>query len=252
VGACSAETGTTHELLRLPVGLTRGLDQLVNNQDSLANALVADPSFVDTGNAQNSEVARRVREEQRAALAWSSTQHSPLYFGPCDQVDTIVRQVYGDSVRSVTVNGFNEQVANVQPAQPKENEPVAVAAPVVSQPEPVESATAQPSSSYNSAGVAHDSSCGGDYVLGSVYNSAGELVQGVAVVYNDDAGNRNVAAAVNGAYRFPVIGADSPHTIYVSLLDATGNSVSGTVSVPHHQGGGSDLGCHYVIWQGVN
>jgi hypothetical protein len=74
----------------------------------------------------------------------------------------------------------------------------------------------------------------------------------VAVVYSDDFGNRNYAAAVNGAYRFSVTSPETQHNIYLSLVDAAGNPVSGTVTVPHHQGGPSDLGCHYVIWQGVD
>jgi hypothetical protein len=122
----------------------------------------------------------------------------------------------------------------------------AASAPVAS------SNNSRPSTSYGSAGVAHDSSCGGDYVLGSVYNASGQLVQAVAVLYSDDLGNRNLAAAVNGAYRFSVPAPQSPRNIYISLVDATGAPVSGTVTVPHHQGGASDLGCHYVVWQGTD
>jgi hypothetical protein len=261
IGACSSEQGTTRQLLRLPVGLTRGLEQLVNGEDRLDTALVANPSFQDTGNMAEmvdaegnplgEEIVKRIREEQRAALAWSSRQNSPLYFGPCAQVEATVRRVFGNSVRSVSVSNYREQTANVRlddDDNDGENENnsavVNVSAP--------QQANANPSTSYGAAGVAHDSSCGGDYVLGSVYNASGQLIQAVAVVYSDDMGNRTVAAAVNGAYRFPVMSAQSSHNIYISLVDATGNPVSGTVTVPHRQGGGSDLGCHYVIWQGVD
>jgi hypothetical protein len=111
---------------------------------------------------------------------------------------------------------------------------------------------AKPSTSYGSAGVAHDSSCGGDFVLGSVYNAQGQLIPSVAVIYRDDLGNENYAAAVNGAYRFSISSPSTARNIYISLQDAAGNAVSGTITVPHRQGGASDLGCHYVIWQGVN
>jgi hypothetical protein len=89
-------------------------------------------------------------------------------------------------------------------------------------------------------------------VLGSVYNRAGQLVQAVAVSYRDDLGHQSYAAAVNGAYRFNIPSPENGRGIYLSLVDAAGNTVSGTVTVPHRQGGASDLGCHYVVWQGVD
>lgn len=260
VGACSAEGGTTRQLLRLPVGLTLGLDELVLNSDTSATALVANPSFTDSAISSNAaqaddqsgdqplsdELLRRIREEQREALVWSSRQSSPLYLGPCGQAESVVRRVFGDSVVSVDIADYIDQTANAD--DDESTEPVAVSAPA----QPQEDTSSRPSTSYGASTVAHDSSCGGDYVLGSVYNASGQLVQAVAVIYNDDFGNTNYAAAVNGAYRFPVAAAGSAHNIYISLVDATGTPVSGTMTVPHRQGGASDLGCHYVIWQGID
>jgi len=261
VGACSAPNGTTRQLLRLPVGLTRDLKQVENGQNALEDVLVADPSFRDTGNGStadqgvNAERLRRIREEQRGALAWSARQASPLYFGPCDQVGNVVRQLYGNVASGVNVGSFSKQTAythiDENPPAPEKVQEVAATSVVQSQPQTQEN-SAQPSSRYNSAGVAHDNSCGGNYLMGSVYNASGQLVQAVAVVYRDDLGNQNSAAAVNGSYRFSIASPDTPHNIYISLVDATGASVSDTVTVPHHEGGASDLGCHYVIWQGAN
>ena len=254
VGACSAESGTTRQLLRLPVGLTRSLEQVEAEANALSNALVAAPSFQDTGsntaNAQgqllDEEIVKRIREEQRQALAWSASKGNPLYFGPCAQVETVIRRLFGDSVRSVSFNSFSEQVANVDGIEDEEN------AQTVTMPAATQQNDARPSTSYGSPGVAHDTSCGGDFVLGTVYNASGQLVQAVAVMYRDDLGNQNYAAAVNGAYRFSVPAPETARNIYISLVDATGNPVSGTMTVPHQQGGGSDLGCHYVVWQGVD
>jgi penicillin-binding protein 1C len=264
IGACSAQTGEMRPLLRLPVGLTRGLDQIVKGEnDLLSVTLVADPSFQDAnlppesdedGQPLDEEIVKRIREEQREALAWSSQQRSPLYFGPCDQVETVIRRLFGNSVRGVTIDRYSEQTARVEPSEEEEeeiNRPTSQ--PVAAQPTAQPQASSnRPSTRYSAAGVAHDTSCGGDYVLGSVYNSSGQLVQAVAVTYRDDYGNSNYAAAVNGAYRFSIPSAGSANNIYLSLVDAAGNSVSGTVTVPHRQGGASDLGCHYVIWQGLD
>ena len=281
VGACSAEGGEPRPLLRLPVGLTRGLEQIVQENNNLALSLVASPSFQDTSNVaqadnddgeaddeaeeaeMDEELLRRIREEQREALAWSARQRSPLYFGPCDQVESVVRLAFGNSVRSIYIDAYREQTIAVRPEDDdEEDEEEAVATAnnqtnnnsndnvVVAQ--PAQGQSGRPSTRYSAAGVAHDTSCGGDYVLGSVYNSSGQLVQAVAVTYRDDFGNSRYAAAVNGAYRFAVASPGSAHNIYISLVDATGAAVSGTMTVPHRQGGASDLGCHYVVWQGAD
>ncbi|MCC6454302.1 MAG: transglycosylase domain-containing protein [Caldilineaceae bacterium] len=251
MGACSDDTGSTRQLLRLPVGLTRSLAQLETAQNSLSTALVADASFTDTENSAelplDEELLKRIRDEQLEALEWSARQGVPLYFGPCAQVETVVRRIYGDSVVSIDISQFRDEVASVDDVTDRgarEAGNVTVAA--------SQEVTAKPSTSYGSAGVAHDSSCGGDYVLGSVYNAQGQLIPAVAVIYRDDLGNQNYAAAVNGAYRFSIPAPGTARNIYISLQDAAGNAVSGTITVPHRQGGASDLGCHYVVWQGVN
>jgi hypothetical protein len=77
-------------------------------------------------------------------------------------------------------------------------------------------------------------------------------VQGVAVIFRDEMGNNNFAAVVNGSYRFSVVEVERSHNIFLYLVDATGTAMSPTITVPHRQGGASDLGCHYVIWQGVD
>jgi penicillin-binding protein 1C len=264
MGACSSESGTTRQLLRLPVGLTRGLDELAAERDPLSVALVADASFSDTSdNAEqplDEEIVKRIRDEQLQALAWSAGKNVPLYFGPCAQVETVVRRIFGNSVVSINVDNFREQVARVEEITDREEQDEREAEQERQQRQErqqqqaaqVQAGSNRPSTSYGTAGVAHDTSCGGDFVLGTVYNAQGQLVQGVAVTYRDDLGNSNYAAAVNGAYRFSIASPEAPRNIYISLVDATGNAVSGTMTVPHRQGGASDLGCHYVLWQGVD
>ncbi len=249
VGACSAETGTTRQLLRLPVGLTRSLPVLVENL-ALASA---DPNVLLTAaSAQTADdevldpdLAARIRQEQVAALAWSAQADTPLYFGPCAQIEETVRRVYGNQVVSVSVESFTEEVSDDSLEDESESQQVTVVTEA-----PTEQAT--PSSYYGAAGVAHDQSCSGNFVMGSVYNARGQLVQGVAVIFRDEMGNNNFAAVVNGSYRFPVVEVDRPHNVFLYLVDATGAARSDTITVPHRQGGASDLGCHYVIWQGID
>jgi penicillin-binding protein 1C len=250
VGACSAESGATRQLLRLPVGLTRAL---LTDGEKLA--LSTDPNLVLTAaSAQGAEeealdpdLAARIRQEQVAALQWSANAGTPLYFGPCAQIEETVRRVFGNSVVAVRVSDYVERavenVDDVEEEQTATQQVVATQAPTEQ---------AKPSSYYGAAGVAHDRSCNGDFVMGSVYNARGQLVQGVAVIFRDEMGNNNFAAVVNGSYRFSVVEVERSHNIFLYLVDATGTAMSPTITVPHRQGGASDLGCHYVIWQGVD
>jgi hypothetical protein len=115
---------------------------------------------------------------------------------------------------------------------------------------------AAPSTSYEALGVAHDNNCGGVYVMGSVSNSSGSLLPGINVLYQDAAGNRVVGATGSeaqgyGSFKFPIL-TDGPQEIFVTLIDANGAAISPRATVPYKQGGVTDLGCHYVIWHGVN
>jgi penicillin-binding protein 1C len=265
MGACSDENGSTRQLLRVPVGLTRGLPRTETAQGALRSAIAAQPSFNAAERTdeeatdievsfEEEEMAKRIRDEQIAALSWSANRNVPLYFGPCDTIETTVRRIFGNSVIAVNIaefrGGSDGDIVVAPEEQEEQRSPDTVGAPVPVP--PIQANAATPSSRYGSAGIAHDNSCGGDFVLGSIYNAQGQLVQAVAVMYRDDFGNTNTAAAVNGAYRFPIASPGISHNVYLSLVDANGASVSDTVTVPHHQGGPSDLGCHYVIWQGVD
>lgn len=260
VGACSAETGTSRQLLRLPNGLTRGLPELppdLQQEIQLTRGALAarapeepqqrEPSDLELAES-DPDLAEKIRDERISALRWAQSAGAPLYFGPCEGVEEVVRAIYGN-VR-VSVGGFSDQVVELDEAEEAENnnagQPVATAqAPTA----------AASSSSYSAVGVAHDANCGGNYVMGSVVNGSGQPVAGVRVLYTDSLGNRteqatSSAAQGYGSFRFPVIAVDQSHTINITLLGSGGGSISTTAFVPHRQGGSSDLGCHYVIWQG--
>ena len=243
LGACSAESGETRQLLRLPVGLTRGLpalQELATGQSALAAqaAPTGEPEQLDE------EATRKLRDEQTAALKWSADAASPLFFGPCADAAAVVRRLLGDANATVRIDGFTDQVAQL------ESEPLpgqaAASAPVV----------APPSRSYMAQGVAHAGSCGGTFVLGSVFNATGQLVAGVNVLYTDPFGNwsqqkTSAAAEGYGSFQFPVI-VDEPSTIYIGLVVDAGSPLGEAVAVPHKQGGPSDQSCHYVIWSGLD
>jgi len=245
IGACSAEGGAMQQLLRLPVGLTRGLPPLqeaVQGQGAVLAAIPASETLLAAADLDE-EGARKVRDEQTAALTWSADEAAPLTFGPCAEAEAMVRQLLGDENAVVRIEGYTDRVAHLAGGPTAQSN---AAAPFA----------APPSSSYVAQGVAHGGSCDGTYVLGSVYSRDGQPVAGVNVLYTDPFGNSSqqaTSAATEGygSFKFPVI-VDEPSVIYLALVDDSGAPLGEAVAVPHKQGGGSDQTCHYVIWSGLD
>jgi penicillin-binding protein 1C len=290
LGACSAiqpragDRDAVQQLVRMPFGLTRALPLVdtrlatteltpqVGVADPLAppaQALQANGQNVQAVNTQlegpptgaliaemlgtaldtniDEDRLRRIRQEQADALAWSSRYRTPLFLGPCEHAEQIARFMYGDSVRAVAVAGEDVEreqfVAEEEQTQPREGGGVlAAAAP----------SAGTASSSYALLGVAHDANCGGNYVMGQVFNAQGQAVPGVAVSYSDESGNfaqtvTSSAAQGYGSFRFPIAAPEQSHTIYIAVQGGTS-----TATVAHRQGGATDQGCHYVIWRGAD
>ncbi len=234
VGACSAQGEEARLLLRLPNGIGRGLPWL---EGAGGDRMESDRDY-----------AKRIRQEQTEALEWSERNSRPLYFGACDQAEPIARSLFGDAVLAVSVGGFTDVIVSSEqgPAQIGGPAYLAAAAPPL----------APSSSSYTVLGIAHDRNCNGNFVLGQVSNGAGQAVAGVRVVYQDEMGNRQETVTSGqmpgyGSFRFAIVD-DSPQHISISLYDSNGAAVSSVARVPHKQGGPTDLGCHYVIWTGMD
>jgi len=234
IGACGGDGGEGRLLLRMPNGIGRGLPWFEGDE----------PDRFET----DREYAKRVREEQAAALSWSGRNSRPLYLGPCDQAERIARSMFGNAVLAVNVGGYTDAIASDEqpPAQTGGPAYLAAATPPVS----------PPSSNYVALGVAHDQNCGGNFVMGQVSNGAGQAVAGVRVVYVDERGNRQETVTSGqmpgyGSFRFAIVD-DSPQHISISLYNSNGAAVSSAAVVPHKQGGPTDLGCHYVIWTGTD
>jgi membrane peptidoglycan carboxypeptidase len=272
VGACSDESGDTRQLMRMPFGLTRTLSgaapELIAQTGSSGPSLTPPVPVVETQAQFNTlgaaleipsdeELLKRIREEQAQALQWGGRNGSALYLGPCSDAERIAQFMYGNSVRRVAVAGAGDQLAveaqEAEPDEEQDSEPEFTAntggGGVLAAQAPVGGAG---SSSYSVLGVAHDGNCGGNMVIGQVYNAAGQAVPGVAVSYSDDLGNFSQSATSSaaqgyGSFSFQVMAPGQPHNIYISVAGGTG-----TATVPHLQGNAGDRGCHYVIWRGAD
>ncbi len=245
IGACSDGDGQSISLLRAPNGLGDYVPWYQEgNRERISN---------------DSEFAKRVNAERSEAVSWSVRNQHSLYLGPCDDADQIARRLFGDRLVSTSVGGYTDSVASLSNEEEEfqqnpQEDPQLVngQVPMVmegSAPQLIASA----SSSYGLLGIAHDGNCGGNAVMGQVSNAAGQPVGGIGVRFQDSAGNvlTTVTGMQNqgfGSFRFALGG--NPDTVTIMLTDASGAAISPRASVPHLQGGASDRGCHYVIWQG--
>ena len=101
--------------------------------------------------------------------------------------------------------------------------------------------------------IIHDDACPGGYIMGRILNAAGGPVPGVLVSARDEWGNTAQAVSKSGSADFGQfdlpVHSSTPHTIYVTVLDGSGNSISPTISVPHGQGEAGAAACHHIVFQ---
>lgn len=248
IGACSDTQGEWRTLNRVPAGIGAWLPW---NSEANSARIAADREY-----------AKRIAAERSQAMRWGGRNQQPLFIGPCEQAESIVRRIYGSSVVAVSVGGYTDLVAasltdEATPTPGADGQPAVADTGARGT---YLASTAPPnnsgSSRYNLTGVAHDRNCGGNFVIGTVSNAGGAAVGGVRVRYTDQFGNRLETATSSqtpgfGSFRF-AIGSTTPQNISITLLDGNGSPISPTASVPHMQGDVTDLGCHYTIWQGVD
>lgn len=102
---------------------------------------------------------------------------------------------------------------------------------------------------YRLLGIAHDTFCPGEYIMGQVLNRNGTPVAGVRVVAIDEWGNRNETLSKRGAadygnYDFPI--GTAQRDLYVLIVDNADEPISETAWIRHRKT--NDAPCHHVVW----
>lgn len=102
--------------------------------------------------------------------------------------------------------------------------------------------------------VRHDNECPGQYIMGTVRDSAGNPLAGVTVRMEDEHGNSATQVSKSspgeiGRYNFVLTG--EPRRIYVWIVDEGGNPISPRVEILHllPNSGYEAFTCHYIDWQ---
>lgn len=256
-GYCLAEEGPTRTLVRLPA--RHGLPSAV--------AARLDPASLDERQAAAAGAIALLSQtspdlsllaineweldpetvlERRKALPYIAAVGNMVSLGPCAQVNrlfpnAVIRYEEAPVTLPTPEDGATAAEEDALPAaEEAEAFPTATPAP--------------PQFAYRLAEpIRHDTSCPGSYVMGRVLNRQGGPMPGVRVQMVDGWGNVYYAETKSGAldfgvFDFPLYSA-TPQELQVTVLDGGGSPISPTIGVPHNQGGGSNLPCHYVVFQ---
>ncbi|MDQ3248713.1 MAG: transglycosylase domain-containing protein [Chloroflexota bacterium] len=116
VGVCADNLGAPNTVYRLPDGVGELaaftpltlLTASTNLRPDLPGALIpprlgGPTRYFNPMLADFTLLPKRLQEEQVAVLNWSYRANAPLYLGPCDDVTGVIQGMFGNKVRSVTI-----------------------------------------------------------------------------------------------------------------------------------------------------
>ncbi len=237
---------------------TRSEDKLDNEPDS--DPVDEDETSEDVTQEGVTQEARLWSSEHLGALAWSLQYGAPVNLGNCDELagrigDAFERwpasnlggqrvlvdlgAAYGDAVgglgQTVALSALVGAVDIASVIGTSSEQSLSSGQYVVTQP------------------VVHNNACPGSYIMGTILNAAGGPVPGITVAARDEWGNTAQAVSKSGAAdfgRFDLpVHSGTPHTIYVTVLDGSGNAISPAIPVEHNKGEEGTGPCHHIVFQ---
>lgn len=251
VGFCGVETAAERNVLRM--GDTLGLGHLramglLTNTATLSSNLPLTATVAGVATASQNTVE---------TLAWTlqSTTTNTLNWGACDTLQAMVQQAFtlipppADAPLRVLVdvNAANNPAVSAVASDGTVD--------LATLRQAMDIGTGLAGGRYTMVGaIQHDNNCPGSYIMGQVLNREGSPVAGIQISLRDPWGNQAYAVSKNGAmdygmFDFP-IASGTPHELYITVMDGTGNSISATFTVPHRLGDAGDAPCHHIVLQG--
>jgi hypothetical protein len=191
---------------------------------------------------------------QRHVLAWAVRRGAPVYLGPCDRLQESLPAALamepqeGDGDLRVLVDMAAAGDPNAVAISPDGAVPVEAIQRAVT----VDGLAA--GTPGVAAGIVHDWSCPGNYVMGTVVNRDGAPVAGVRLAMTDAWGNQTFAESKSGQvdygmFDFPIYG-DGPQNLQLVVLDSNNNPIGAPLLVPHKMDAASDTPCHHLVIRG--
>jgi hypothetical protein len=260
-GFCQLETAAERQVLRMRD--TVGLTDLGSTTAILSNAITSSLA-ISTSIPLTVQVAgvATLSPSQLQSLAWTLryTSTTTANLGACDTLKETVQQAFSlqpplaDVPLRVLVDlnaATNLEVSSVASDGSVDVATLSRSVDIGT----VDIGTGVTGGLYAIAGtIQHDTNCPGSYVMGRVINTGGGPVAGIQVNLRDQWGNQAYTASKSGAtdyglFDFP-IASGSPHELYLTVMDGSGNPISATFTIFHKMGDAGDAPCHHVILQG--
>jgi penicillin-binding protein 1C len=261
-GFCMVEGAAERTLLRLPTGfgltppeqrLDERLAELTDNYENSAN-LFQEVNIAVTNPTAMGE-SQAIGQAQLQAMAWSFAMGTPLNLGPCE----VVANVAPHALRLSPVNysGDATLLVDLAAAGVPETAEFAGHGAVELTTLAGQIAEGVPLNSGRyllAAPIAHDNNCPGSYIMGRVLDATGAPTPGVTIKFRDEWGNQASTVSKSGSndfgmFDFP-IPSNSPHELYLWIVDPADNPISPIITIQHRQGEAADLPCHHLVFQG--
>jgi penicillin-binding protein 1C len=254
-GFCLQESGGTNDpgqrsFLMMPAGIGFHAPSLPTNEATQPATTTGDATGAAATDAAEPDIAfgQRLRDEQRAAIAWAGGAGQRLVLGRCAGIEPFVRAMYDNRAQAITISDPLSSAALAQFTQPVSGTNALTDTVVAPSPTPVTPGQFAVVQQYS------DTNCPGTYVMGKIVLADGAPVAGVRILMRDQWGNEAFAVSKSGSgdaglFDFPV--GYSARELYVTAVDDAGNPLSQTVTIRHLLPEDQSP-CHHIVLERVS
>jgi hypothetical protein len=257
-GFCGDKDGVARTMLLLP-GMKDKSEGAGKDGENDANPL---PTYFEVKQKNGVQAGQNISDTealqpemtlaQQHVLAWAVHTGGPVYLGACDRLKDYLPGALamdpqdGDKDLRVLVDlaGAGDPNTAAAPANG------AVPAEAIQRAVAVEGLTGSGTAAGLAQGIVNDSSCPGNYVMGTVVNQDGAPLPGIRLEMTDQWGNHTYAVSKDGQndfghFDFPIYG-DGAQNLQLVVVDGNNNPIGAPVIVPHKMDAASNAPCQHV------
>lgn len=266
-GVCSTPLGDRRTVLTLPMGFGQLAPKQIPVAQMIGSLQLAPYLPVPSLNQWQfvplpESVDAKIAKDRQDALSWSRRVGTQLHLGPCNDVATVVRSLFGKNSTATVI--YPDRTAEIKAIEKVQNAANAASnsptpTPTVT-PTPIQTAEATATATpipvpivkgeYYVANSYADNECPGNYLVGFVLNAQGAAIPGVVIRAIDQWGNVATGVSKSGAGDFGQW--DIPldfrkRSFSVVVLSENGAVASPTITIEHQGDAGPK--CHHIIWK---
>jgi penicillin-binding protein 1C len=254
-GFCGVPEGAARTMLLLPGMGKRANPEVEAEPTPLPEFFEVSEDTEEGVQAESVVEAPPMTLEQLHVLTWAVRQGSPVYLGACEHL----QEYLPGALAMEAQEGDGDLRVLVDLAAAGDPNAAAMSADGAVPMEAIQRAVtvdglAGASTAGIAQGIVNDTSCPGNYVMGTVINRDSAPMADVRLMMIDGWGNQTFAVSKNGQwdygmFDFPIYG-DGPQNLQLVVVDGNNNPVGTPVIVPHKVDAASDTPCHHLVIRG--